>query len=467
MLENFLGEGPFREGIRSYIKEFAESNAAGPDLWRHLQTASNQPVADIMESWVKQPGFPMVSVSVKQAEQSTQLQLSQMRFFSSPKATAGGDQLWHVPVVIRYGDDAGTHEKHYLMAGREATVSLDVRGQLRWCYCNADEIGFYRQNLDNYLLDRVLSNLDKLTPLEQMGLLGDQWALVRNGSQRMTKFLDVLSAMASIRNYSLLERVDAYLHSVERLLEDTKDEAALANFRRWVDRSFKEQLDALGFEAREGESQNDTQSRVAVVDTMAGLAHNKAAIEQVVRYADREAADPASVDSNLASLFVELAAKFGDRARLDKYVQVYQQRREKGASPQETNRYLGSLPEFRSPELVDRVLQLIDEKVIPQEAVGPALRQMLPERHAQVQAWDYIKKHWSDIRTTLGDMWTGFLVEGTGQLPAEKRDDIVSFCDKNLNGVAEKSYARALETLDQLTEFRARTKDDLLAWFHD
>ena len=42
----------------------------------------------------------------------------------------------------------------------------------------------------------------------------------------------------------------------------------------------------------------------------------------------------------------------------------------------------------------------------------------------------------------------------------------VAFFDKNLNGVAEMSYARALETLDQLAEFRSRTRDDLLAWFN-
>ncbi|MFL5735080.1 MAG: M1 family metallopeptidase [Chloroflexia bacterium] len=471
MLENFLGEEPFREGIRSYIREFTESNAAGPDLWRHLQAASSQPVGDIMESWIKQPGYPMVSVSVRQAEQSVQLQFSQKRFYSTPKASGGSDQLWKVPIVLRYEDDAGKHEKRYLMSGREAMFNLSVQGQLRWCYCNADEIGFYRQSLDNNLLDRALANLDKLTPLEQMGLLGDQWALVRNGSQRMSKFLDVLSAMTSIRNYSLLQRVDLYLHSLEELLEDLAAEEgeegkkALATFRRWVDRSFKEQLDALGYEAREGESRNDTQSRVPVLDALAAVAHSQVAVERSVEYADREAADPASVDPNLASLFVSIGAMFGDRARMDKYVETYERRRDASASPQETNRYLDSLTEFRPPELVEHVLELVDEKIIPQEAIGPTLQQMLGQRHTRLQAWEYTKKHWSEIRTTLGDMWTGRLVEGTGNLPADKREDMVQFFDKNLNGVAEMSYARALETQDQLTEFKKRTRADLLAWF--
>jgi hypothetical protein len=62
-------------------------------------------------------------------------------------------------------------------------------------------------------------------------------------------------------------------------------------------------------------------------------------------------------------------------------------------------------------------------------------------------------------------MWTGFLVEMLGRLPSAYRDDIVTFLDANLNGVAEKPYARALETMDQLTEFKQRVGADLIAWF--
>ena len=143
---------------------------------------------------------------------------------------------------------------------------------------------------------------------------------------------------------------DRYLHSVERLLEQDGDETALNNFRKRVDSSFKEQLAELGFEPRQGESQNDTQSRVAVIDAMASLAHDDDAVAKSVEYADRESADPASVDANLAPYFVDIAAQFGDRARMDKYVKVYQKRKDEGASPQETNRYLHSLATFANPK---------------------------------------------------------------------------------------------------------------------
>ena len=40
----------------------------------------------------------------------------------------------------------------------------------------------------------------------------------------------------------------------------------------------------------------------------------------------------------------------------------------------------------------------------------------------------------------------------------------MAFHDAHLAGTAPKTYARALETLDQLAEFKERTREDLLAW---
>jgi hypothetical protein len=107
---------------------------------------------------------------------------------------------------------------------------------------------------------------------------------------------------------------------------------------------------------------------------------------------------------------------------------------------------------------------MIDEAVIPQEAILPLVRQMLGQRHARLAAWEYIKREWDKLQG-IGQLAFGFLVEATGQLPASLRDDLVAFYDAHLNGMAPKSYARALEAMDQYAEFQARTRDDLVAWF--
>lgn len=460
MLESFLGEDAFRAGMRTYMKEFAEGNAAGADLWRHMETAAGHPVTQIMNSWVAQGGYPIVRVSLEGAT----LKLSQKRFFSSPSAGADNTQTWHVPLIVRYEDDKGIQQVRHLLSEREGTISLDVQGDLKWVHANADEIGFYRQDLDEELQRRLLANIDKLSPMEQMGLLSDQWAVTRNGTQPITRFLAVESSMMDTQNYNVLDKVVGYLYNLEWLLEDAADEAAMNNFRAWVDSCFKKRMAQLSYEPKAGESQNDAQSRVSLVAAMTLLAQDEEAQRQAREWADKEAQDPSAVDANLAGLYVAASARSGDLARFERYVDIYKQRKNSASSPQERDRYLNSFGFFKQPQIVAQTLQLMEDRTIPQEAVMPMLRTMLGQRHTQLQAWDFMRAHW-DYVLTLGTLSIPDLVGASGNLPASRRDELVEFYDKNLNGMAEQSYARAIETMDQLDEFSRRARGGVVEWF--
>jgi puromycin-sensitive aminopeptidase len=411
-----------------------------------------------------QPGYPCVDVVPEHSGDQFSLRLSQKRFFSDPARSDQDGQVWQVPLVIRYEDGDGVHEMRSLMPARETAVQLKLSGPLKWCFANAGSIGFYRQNLHPQLLDGLLANLDRLETGEQMGLLDDQWALVRNGTQRIGQFLDVLSAMMRTRDHELLGQIVGHLQQIEGLLQDAGDEEALRRFRSWVDDALQPKLAELGFDARPGESQSEAQLRAHVVRGIAAIARNPEAIREAERRQQHEADDPAAVDPNLAPVFVQVAADAGDAPRYDSFIEIYQRRRSSGAPPQETDRYLYSFPRFRPPELVERTFEIIDEEVVPREAIFPLVRQMLGLRHARLAAWEYIKREWEKLQG-IGQLAVGRLVEATGQLPVSLRDDIVAFYDTHLNGIAPTSYARALEAMDQYAEFQARTRDDLVAWF--
>src|SRR5207253_6918967 len=62
MLESFLGEEPFGDGIRRYMQAHKYSNSTTADLWNALSEASCKPVSEIAAGWTEQPGFPVVNV---------------------------------------------------------------------------------------------------------------------------------------------------------------------------------------------------------------------------------------------------------------------------------------------------------------------------------------------------------------------------------------------------------------------
>ena len=63
MLEQYLRDNIFRDGIRLYLKKHQFGNTETGDLWDALEAASREPVRKMMDSWIFQPGFPMIDVS--------------------------------------------------------------------------------------------------------------------------------------------------------------------------------------------------------------------------------------------------------------------------------------------------------------------------------------------------------------------------------------------------------------------
>src|SRR6188472_810811 len=77
MLESFLAEDVFRDGIRQYIAAHEYSNTTTADLWNALSDTSKKSVAPIAAGWTEQPGFPVVNVK---READAKLRLTQERF---------------------------------------------------------------------------------------------------------------------------------------------------------------------------------------------------------------------------------------------------------------------------------------------------------------------------------------------------------------------------------------------------
>ena len=80
MIEEYLGEEAFRQGLRAYISAHQYGNAKGADLWTALEEASGKPVTAIMNSWIRQTGYPIIDVEAKREDGEARLTVSQRRF---------------------------------------------------------------------------------------------------------------------------------------------------------------------------------------------------------------------------------------------------------------------------------------------------------------------------------------------------------------------------------------------------
>ncbi len=94
MMNNFLGNSTFAKGIKTYLEARQYDSAENSDLWLHLQAAADDDGIDfgtgitletIMKPWVRQSGFPVVTVTRRYAgDDKITATASQKRFLIDP-----------------------------------------------------------------------------------------------------------------------------------------------------------------------------------------------------------------------------------------------------------------------------------------------------------------------------------------------------------------------------------------------
>ncbi|HIH07070.1 MAG TPA: M1 family metallopeptidase, partial [Candidatus Nitrosotenuis sp.] len=155
MLESFVTEKNFRAGLRVYLKKFSYKNAEGNDLWDEIGKAAKMPVRSMVNSWLKQTGFPLVDVE----KQGSKLVLSQKRFVMEQKGTQKG--IWEIPIVISH--DGKTTSK--ILKKKQEAIPTKSNQIL----VNPQRSGFYRIKYSEELMyelketirQKSISNIDR------------------------------------------------------------------------------------------------------------------------------------------------------------------------------------------------------------------------------------------------------------------------------------------------------------------
>src|SRR5262249_49773784 len=144
MLEQYLGEDHFRDGIRAYLQKHQFANTETTDLWDAIEQATGEPVRRLMDTWIFQGGVPVVH---REATDDG-VRLRQERFLYLDEA----DDLsrWVVPVILRHGG-AGAQQLHKVLLEDE-TLEVELPGA-EWVHVNWGASGFFRVRYSADLLD--------------------------------------------------------------------------------------------------------------------------------------------------------------------------------------------------------------------------------------------------------------------------------------------------------------------------
>ncbi|WP_189440246.1 M1 family metallopeptidase [Rhodanobacter panaciterrae] len=307
MLEAYVGPDTWRAGVRNYIKAHAYSNTTSDDLWREVQAAAGKPITQIAHDFTLQPGVPLIRVEASACSGGkTTLKLTQGEFTKDrPNKTP---LKWHVPVIAQ---SVGGEPARTVVDG-SATLSVPGCGPV---LVNAGQSGYYRTLYSPAQFAAIKGDFAKLAPIDQMGLMGDTWALGMAGLEPASSYLDLAQATPADADPQIWGDIaDSFsgLHQYYR-----GDKARQARFDAFARKQLQPVFARIGWEAKAGESDPIAILRTQLIGVLADLGDTAVINEAQRRYAAQDS-DPKAMPAVLRKTILAVVARHADAATWDK-----------------------------------------------------------------------------------------------------------------------------------------------------
>jgi len=418
MFETWMGPEAFRKGVQRYLQAHAWGNATSDDFLAALAAEGAPEVAKSFSTFLDQPGVPVVSVALTCADGKGRLSLDQRRYvpLGSPVSR---EQLWHVPVTLRYGTGGRSEIAKVMLDG--AAKSTDLGFCPDWVQANHGGFGYYVSHYSDELLGKLAANSSSLPIAEQIALLGDTGFLFSSGDLQATAALGVLPRFADSESRLVVDSALDLAYSVE---DNLVADAVRPNYQRFIAGLLGQRAKRLGFAKRAGESLDDTLLRPRVLRGMGIIAADPATQAEARRLAEAWLADPAAVDPEMLGSVLGIAAISGDVPLFEAFEAAALRQQDRRIRRQ----VLEALGRFRDPRAVEKGLNLVLAGKFDVREAGGIAWTLSGERATRQMVFDWVKRSFDPLAAALPEQYTAGLVwTATGFCDAAHREEISTF----------------------------------------
>jgi puromycin-sensitive aminopeptidase len=434
MLEQYLGESTFRDGIRIYLQRHAYANTITADLWAALESASGQPVGEIMDTWILQGGYPLLSV-----EGTT---ISQEPFaYAEAKGASNIGSTWQVPVLTRSLDGGPTVAM--LLRGPSQGAAIDTSTVV-----NAGGSGFYRTTYSSDHLSVIAERLGDLDEIERAVLFSDTWASILVGRSSFEDLFSLARGLELLDEPTTWNVVSEAIGMADRIVGDDASDA-LAKLVRQL---YGPVLARLGWDPVPGESAQAGELRAVIVGAL-GLYGRDAGVikEATTRF------DDGRVTGDLADPIVSITM----RQNRPGDPETCEVRRETASTPQDEQRYLYAPASSADPAVVLAAYERAFTTVRTQDAPY-LLRSLVRNREAGPQVWRATTSRWDEAVERFPERTPVAIIAGTlaFMTDAKLAGEVRRFHESHPVAAGQQQVAQILDLLDlyvALTQRNAAT----------
>jgi len=380
MLQTYMGEEVFQAGLKVYFKKYAYQNTEANDLWASMSEASGQDIGLLMNTWISQSGYPVLSVS----QEGDQINLQQEQFFVG--AHEPSEKLWPIPL------GASDQNIPRLMSERQITVSRSSDLPL---VINHESTAHFITHYTPSLLAELLGGLATLSDIDRLKLLNEQTLLAQ--ASRISS-AELLPLLAHYKEESVEAVWDIMLVALNELKKFVENDITIENkLRAYAGNLAEKEFNRLGWEVVPGEAESDTKLRSIVVGLMIYSERPEilAKVAEIYESTPIEDLDP-NLRVNIIGTMVRYAT---DQTIIDTLLAEHQ----KTTSSELKEDIASAITSTRDPEVIQRLLGILKDPAIvrPQDFMRWFVW-LLRNRYARTATWRWGRDEWPWMEETFG-----------------------------------------------------------------
>lgn len=379
MVRKLIGEEAFRAGLKSYFEKFAYKNTVGNNLWQELESASGQPIVNLMNTWISQPGLPVVSVS---NSHDTAI-LSQERFFIGKHQPS--DALWPIPLFANQPLDVK------ILNQKEITVSIKKPLQLN-CGLSAHFVTKYDESTREYLL----KNITELPTLDKICILQDATILARAGFENSASLLPLALSLKTETNEKIFGMAAGALTELRKFVDD--NDAARDSLKKISGEFARATFEELGWDEKDGESDDDRERRTTALSLMMYSEDKEVLNEAKTRFSNNKLED---LPTEIRALIISVNVRhFETPEMIENLFATYKNT----PSNDLQNDIAIGLTSTKNPETAEKILANIkDSNTIRPQDASRWFVYLIRTRESRQIAWNWLEKNWAWVEDTFGE----------------------------------------------------------------
>ncbi|MCK8617838.1 M1 family metallopeptidase [Fructobacillus sp. M158] len=388
MLRSLIGDDALRKGLKAYFDKKAYGNATGDDLWAALGAASGQDVGAIMKTWLDQPGYPVLSVSIEDGR----VKVSQKPFVLGEKPK-DDQRLWQVPLKASVAGlpELLTDESADLGEWSELQAASDGPFRL-----NVGNAGHYIVSYDDQILAEQVQQLAALSAIDQAQFLQNALLLAQANEIGYADILPVLPALADSDSalvqdfvYQAIAAVKVFASAgsdLEKNLKASTQQLSAKSFAR------------LGLDKKATDSVADELARPTVV-AAALYGHNDDLLAKAhATFVKAGSAQALPADGRTQILKNELV-NYNSQETFAALLSAYQTSAN-ASLKRDLSAALAATP--NALQIKELVASFQDPAVIKPQDLRNWFAGVLANPAGQDQAWDWLKTNWGWLEERLG-----------------------------------------------------------------